>query len=369
MGGFSVTPVIPEELQHPDMMGGNFDIFVTPGQTVELGIEVHNLRDEPIAVEVTVVTAGTNRNGIIGYSSTGEFGGTLPFLFEDVITMPPGVDVLTIPPLTTATLPFTIEVPAGGFDGLALGAIHVLLGITEEELAEAGMIVNRFAAALPIRMRISEPQMDPEFYLGHARAGILHYRTVFVIDVHHPVPRITRPTYTSTWIYPAGSDSPVFTQEDMPVEYTPHAIFPATLMDEGLGIDPGDYIARVRIEYDGRVWNLEQAFTVHPQSLEEPIHGQARALQEEGQAGLSTAVIIAIAGGGVLLLVLLVLLLKAKNKRADEQIDWSKIPQHSMAGNAPLEDQLKGMDKDELTELLARMQPEKDGDSGDRDGR
>jgi len=363
IGGFVVAPVTPEELMREDSSRGIFDIWVTPGQTAELAVEILNQRDETIVVEVSVNTVGTNDSGIISQASTGIFGDTLPFYFEDIATLAPGADAVTIPPMTSATVPVTLQIPAGGFEGEAMGAVFVFLGISEEELEEAGMLVNRFGNATLIRMRIEEPTMEPDFHLGYIRPETINHTAAFVIDVHHPIPRLTRPAITSVWIYQVGNENPIFVQTDIETEYAPHTIFPITLRDnEGFGIVPDDYIARVRIEYDGRVWNLESEFTVHPQIAEEinegAINVQARAYTE-AQGGLSTAVIIAIAGGVILLLLALLLLLKAKNKKASEQIDWSKVPQPGMAGappqNASLEDQLKGMDKDELEKLLAQM--------------
>ena len=355
MGGFSASPNLPEN-QDPGSPGGFFDLWVTPGQTQEVTVDIHNHREnENITVEVRVFTAGTNMNGIIDYSRDALADDSIPFRFEDIARLPGGSEEITIPPRTTATVPLTITIPPGGFDGVVLGSFHILLGITQEERDAAGMIVNRFAQAIPVRMRVSDDPVEPDFYLGEVYTDLVAYRAAYILNVHHTAPRMSRDASVSTWIFMYDNqNTPIFAHEDMDVDFAPNTIFPKTLMDRaGYGIDPGDYLARVRIVYDGRVWEFDQRFTVAAQQAQEINTGAVNVQQRADTAtGLSIAAIIAIVGGVLLLLLAILLLLKAKKK--------------SQTDSATLE-QLKGINQEDIAKLMAQMQQQQTNDNDQQD--
>ena len=380
LGGFSASPVIPEN-QDPNASMATFDFWVTPGMQQEISVNIANQRDEPITVEVNLFTAGTNMNGIIDYFPNPLTDDSIPFRFEDIATLPSGADNLEIPARTVATVPINISVPPEGFDGMTLGAVHVLLGITEEERAQAGMIVNRFANAIPVRMRVEgSPRVEePDFYLGEITAEVVSHRAAIIARIHHLAPRMTMGATTSTWIFPAGSDVPIFSHEYMPTDFAPNAIFPSTMMDlAGYGIQPGNYLARVRIEYDGRVWELERSFTVQAQAAQEVNAGafnQQVQMPVVAGGGLSTLTIVLIIIGALLIILAVIMLLKSR-KNKSETPQWVP-PQTANTGTAQpsatevsedtkaaLDNLLKGKSEAEILEMLKQAQNTKPNDSG-----
>jgi len=282
-------------------------------------------------------------NGIIDYSRDALVDDSIPFRFEEIANLPAESGEITIPPRTTATVPVTINVPAGDFEGVALGSVHVLLGITQEERDASGMIVNRFAQAIPVRMRVEGGLVEPDFYLGDVGTDLVAYRAAYILNIHHTAPRLTNGAFVSTWIYPAGSNTPEFTQEAMEVDFAPNTIFPQTLLDRaGFGIYPGDYLAKVRIEYGGRVWNFEQAFTVAAQRAEQ-INTGAVNQQHQARRGLSTTAIAALIASGLLLLAIIaILMLKLKNNSRAKS--------------------LEGVDQSEIDRMMAQIQQQRSTD-------
>ncbi|MCL2857700.1 MAG: DUF916 and DUF3324 domain-containing protein [Oscillospiraceae bacterium] len=335
LGGFSATPNVPEN-QDPAGSAATFDIFVTPGMQQEISIDVTNQRSEPIAVEISLFTAGTNMNGIISYSAGSPSDDSIPFRLEDVATLPPEAANLTVPAQSTIAVPITINIPDISFDGMTLGAVNVLLGATDEERAQAGMVVNRFASTIPLRMRMEGGARaeDADFYLGEVSAELVSQRAAIVARIHHTAPRMTMGAIASIWIYPHRSDTPAFYQIGRPIDFAPNAVFPATILNlGGSGIQPGQYLARVQVEYDGRVWDFEQAFTVAPQIAHDINLGafnQQQAPMPIAAPGLPTHMIVLIAVGVLLLILLIILIIKTKKRNKSEQLMWDMI--HS--GNA-----------------------------------
>ena len=396
MGGFSVEPILPEN-QDPDTHN-LFNLWVTPGMQQEIQIAVNNHRDEPITVTMTLMTAGVARTGIFDYDPTLPHDDSLPFKFEDIATLPAGAEDLIIPPGQRAIIPVNFAIPAEGFDGVAIGAVHVLLGITQEELDQGGddaMFVSRFASVMPIFMQIEgRTEVEPDFDLGDVYTDVVSHRSAFVLEIHHPAGRRSIGAAVSAQIYAEGYDDPVFITQNMPVEFAPHAIFQLTMTDrEARGIAPGNYFARVSVVYGGRTWNFERNFTVTPSDAA-GINQEAVIIAQQGGpvggatgGGLPTIAIIAIVAGLVIIILLLVLLLLKSRKGGNtaNNMDLSNMtppqpippvngaqaapplgappapPPPPAQKSSPAADQLKGMSQEDLMKLLALMKEEQNG--------
>jgi len=317
IGGFSISPTnLPEN--QVDGIIDFFDLWVTPGQTQEVTFEVRNGRDETITVELSLNSASTIRTGVMVYSIPDALlDDSLEFRLDEIVSFPGGRTEISveIPGRTAATIPLNVAVPAEGFDGMVLGAVRALMGPIEEDLAQPATIRGRFANTMPIRLRINDIPVEPGFALGAAGVDVISHRAAYVVHIHNTAPRRSRDALASMWIYPAGSDQPVFFNENMRVDFAPNAVFAFTLRDEArYGIFPGNYVARVRVEYDDRVWEFEERFTVTMQAAREMAEyaaGQARMLDAiGGSSGPSPALTIALISITVLLLLAIVYLMR-----------------------------------------------------------
>ena len=112
---------------------------------------------------------------------------------------------------------------------------------------------------------MEETPAESDFLLGDVVAEVVFSRAEIVVNVRHTTPRMAMDAVVGARIYPAGSNTAIFSREDIAVDFAPNTIFPLTIIDrEGLGISPSEYLARVQIEYGGRTWEFERVFTVTP---------------------------------------------------------------------------------------------------------
>ena len=378
IGGIFLSPYELPENQVEDGSRASFDLYVTPGTTQEIHLNVRNGREYAVMVELGLNTAMTNMGGLITYGATNEqleLDDGVRFLLSDIASFPGGVSSIEIeiPGLTTAIVPITLNIPRDGFEGLLLGGIHSLLGLTQADLEEGGMIVNRFANVMPIRMRVQGgPPIEPDFTLGVVDADVVSAVGSFIARIHNPTPRISAGALASMWIIPVGADQAIFYHENMEVEFAPYSIFHFILRDrEGYGIFPGDYRARVRVEYDGRVWEFDQEFTVTvaaARAVAEGAVGQAHMLDIIGRPGPPTLVIVLISLAVLLLLAVIYLMLKnmKSNKAAAQQLPPPPVPgtvspEKAKGDNGAL-DKLKGMDEDKLAKMLEQIEQQDTGE-------
>jgi len=261
-GGFSVSPILPEN--QVTETTSFFDILVTPGQQ-EIAILINNTRDEPITVEIDIFSPATSNNGSIDYTSSGRNDESMQYSFEDIARLTTGREV-TIPANSSEIVPVIMDIPSGGFDGIIMGSIYTLLGITPEEEAAAGMIVNRFAFAMPVRLRGNNyTDIEANFLIGNIDIQTVNHRASIVADIRNPQPRLVSGALVSAQVYQAGSDTAIFEVSNMNVDFAPNTIFPLTMQDQaGTGVPGGDYIINVQIELDGRTWDFEEDFHIEP---------------------------------------------------------------------------------------------------------
>ena len=263
IGGFTVTPVMPEN-QNPQTQGF-FDLNVTAGQQQEISVIVGNTGNEEISVEVSLFTANTNRNGIVDYTMPGQSDITLAHSFSDIASLPAGHEHIVIPAGQNVSVPIIIDIPEEGFEGIMLGSLHVLLGITEEERAAAGMIVNRFANVIVVMLRENDTPVAPDFLLGDVGAGIVNYRAAIVAEVRNPQPRLTTGVRLDARIYPSGGDAPIFETSNLSVDFAPNTVFQLSMIDDaGFGLQPGSYMASIHLEHEGLTWDFEREFEIVP---------------------------------------------------------------------------------------------------------
>lgn len=330
--GFTVRPQLPEN-QRPGG-SGFFDLLVTPGQRQEITITVVNTADTETAVTVEAFTVATNRNGIVAYSGRGENDVTLVHDLADIITV--STPEVTIPAGAERDVTLTIQVPDEGFDGVLLGSVFVLQGVTDEERESDSMILNQFAFATAIMLDAGRP-VEPDFAMGEVSAQLLDWRSAIVAEIRNIQPLLAKEVKTRAQIFPVGSSDAIF-DHTVQADFAPNSIFPFPLYDEaGYGIQPGRYTAIINLEYQGQTWEFEREFEILPTEAAE-INEQSISPMQQAPAvnqGLPTWVIIAIVGGAVLLILIVVSMFLRQKKQAAQ---YQELLNQIRTQNAPKEE-------------------------------
>ena len=259
MGEFSVSPVFPEN-QNPET-SNYFDLRVIAGQTEVVYITVSNLGEREIFVDVSLITATTSRDGDIDYASARGFIEGNTNAFTNIARVQEG-DIF-ISAGEQIDVPITINIPAEGFDGIILGAIEVLLGITDEEREAAGMLVNRFAHRITILLRENDTIIPVDFELGGVSAGLYNSMATITAEIVHPQPRLTMGTQINARVYQEGNDTPLFDFQNIHADFAPNSIFYFPFVDfAGHGVAPGDYHVMFQIIHNDKTWEFDRAFTI-----------------------------------------------------------------------------------------------------------
>jgi len=318
--GVTVSPILSEN-QVPETKSF-FDIWATPGQQ-EIAILVSNNRNEPITMEIDIFSPATSANGSIDYTSSGRHDASMILSFEDIAWLPTGREI-TVPANDSKIVPITIDIPTEGFDGVIMGSVHALLGITPEEEAEAGMIVNRFAFALPVRLRGNNyAEIEPNFSIGDVDIQSVNYRAAIVADIHNTQPQLLSGAVVNAQIYPEGSNTAIFEINDFSVDFAPNTIFPLTMQDRaGTGVSGGDYTINVQIMHNGVSQNFQEVFHIEPVNaarVNAIAVNQVQPLPEQtSERQFSAICVIAASAVALLAIAALIFIIKSSRARRNE---------------------------------------------------
>jgi len=322
---FTVKAVLPENQRSNGSTF--FDLLVYPGQKQELTLEITNISEKEIVVLVETITASTNLNGEINYSSNEEMDESLKYSFRDMVTIPESY--YDIPAQSSIEVPITLTVPDEPFEGVLLGSLRVLREATQDEKDAAGAIVNQYASVTAVRLVQSENAGDipADFALGEINAELINYRASIVAKIRNTQPVIVKGATATATIYPKGGDQSVFEYSLETLEFAPNSVFPYSFVDrEGYGIEAGDYTAVIGIEYKGKNWNFEQDFTIEPQIAQEinenavNQYGQTRPGTETidtaaATDGIPLWAVIAIAVGAALMTAVIALMIMITKRK------------------------------------------------------
>ena len=385
-GGFSVNPLLPEN-QNRDTRGF-FDLMVSPGQRQELTVTISNSNNTEIAVTIQTITATTNRNGIVNYTSADVSDETLRHSFANITTIPE--ETITIPANSSRQAVVILAVPEESFDGIILGSIRVLKAITEEERNAGGAIVNQYSYTVAVRLSQNAAEIETDFLLGSVEPTLVNHRASIVAYLRNPQPKLIKNVEAVARIYPLGSDTAIFESVKNDMEFAPNSIFPFSMVDQaGYGIRAGNYLAKIQVIHEGRTWDFEHEFeilatdadNINRNSVNQtqfPNEPAGQLVSGLGNLPIPTWALIAIIAGALLLIAAILLGLKKRKsdqgayaefekrmQQLEQQRQQSKEPQRTTdepkADQADMLKQLAAqMDEEQLKRLLEQMQQKND---------
>jgi len=260
--GYTANPRLPDN-QRPGVTG-YFDLVMQPGQRQELAILVTNSSDRDMTISVEAYAASTGRGGHITYIPPGSLIHTPRFMIPDLVEFPQSEVVVSAN--SALDVIFFLTMPDEAFVGSILGGINVVNELTEADLPDADGVIHQFAYIVAIQMRQTETPAAPEFYLQGVEAGVVHHRATMAANIVNPQMRLIRDAKVSAWIYPENSGEPILEFFSDTVRMAPDSMMQLTMSEElGAGVVSGNYIARVNIQYDGGLWDFEEAFFITPE--------------------------------------------------------------------------------------------------------
>ncbi len=258
--GFFVRAQLPEN--QADNGKSYFDLRMKPGQTQDLVVEVVNETGEQQEIEVRAVTASTNRNGVIDYTTADVRDETMLHVFSELAA--PQKPLLTVRPNSSAQAVVRVTMPEEQYDGAVLGGlVFTKRPQPDEETGrerDATLVRNRFSYVVGVVLRETDTPVTPDFEVFDARAEIINRSAAPVLYIRNKNAEIAKNMRLVTEI--SHGDEHVGTVEREGLDMAPNSVmaFPAHLGADALA--PGRYTAHTELFWDGKMWSFDNSFTV-----------------------------------------------------------------------------------------------------------
>jgi len=322
--GFDVKAQLPAN--QLDDSHSYFDLLVKPGGEQVLNVTVNNSDDEQIVVDVSAISASTNANGIIDYSTPGIKDETLKHPFSeisDVLT-----DELVIPPGESAMARVKVTMPDDSYDGVILGGL-VFSRRPDSPQPEGGgetgslapgssmTITNVYSYILAVKLTENTGvTVMPEFELLSVTPDQVNYYAEVVHEIRNSQAAIAKNINLDIRVYSETKKEDVITYSTGNIDMAPNSVMALGLRWEDGKAVPGKYISYVGIELNGRTWELEKSFEITGEEASE-INDGANVIEKEKEP-FPYMLLLIIFGFLILLLLFIIILILLRRRRDDE---------------------------------------------------
>lgn len=259
--GFFVRAELPENQADQDHY--YFDLSMEPGQRQELAVQIVNSGQEDIVVEARTVSASTNCNGIIDYTTPDVRDETLQVPFSSISKVKR--DEIVIPAGQVETALVTVKMPEQAYDGVILGGIVFTKKPSEQDVHEGMNIRNVYSYVVGVKLTETDRTVAPEFE-GLEAGAVLENKHVYLrTTIRNSEAAIAKDVKMDIAVFSKDRNKAVLELDEACVDVAPNSILPYSVKWDQGTLVPGEYVSYVHMELDGREWDFELPFTLSAQ--------------------------------------------------------------------------------------------------------
>lgn len=260
---FTVRANIPDN--QIDKSKTYFDLLMESGQSQTLSVDVINSGTEEIIVDVALRAASTNRNGLIEYQVEVDPDETLKVPFDTIANT---IDQVKVAPGSTQKVDVTVTMPDDQFDGVILGGI-IFTKRENNGTASGVSINNQFSYVIGVKLSETDKEILPDFRIKSIEPTLINYRKAISVNIHNSVPLIIKGANVTANIYRKNETAPLFSINKNGIDMAPNSIFPLPVEWGGENMDPGEYRLKLKLTYEGKIWEWDQDFTIDSEKVSE----------------------------------------------------------------------------------------------------
>lgn len=258
---FYVNAILPNNQKNSGVT--YFDLNMNPDQKQTLEVQVNNKSDKEIIVDVGAVSASTNSNGVIDYKTPDIRDETLKIPFSEICKAQQ--TVITVPAKSHKIAKFDLAMPSDKYDGVILGGFSFTKRLDSQDGSESSngiQLHNKFSYVIGVVLSETKTVVNPDFELLSVEAGIVEYAPKYVYKIRNKEPSIAKNMKMKAIIYTENKQDIIVEKDVSDVNMAPNSVmdYGITYTDEKL--PPGKFLAYLKIELDGEIWEFDQAFEV-----------------------------------------------------------------------------------------------------------
>ncbi|MGL9870196.1 hypothetical protein IGJ11_002659 [Enterococcus sp. DIV0691] len=260
VGGFSIEG-IPNSNQL-DKNSSYFYLKEEPNTTDKLTIKLNNSSNKDKVLDIKVVDANTNSNGIIDYTGSLKNNKALKLPLTSMVK--PKEKEVTVPKNSSVETKLTVSMPAEKFSGVVLGGVVVSEKKDKEKLKE-GTVGNEYSYTIGIVLtNENKVELFKNISVELEKVGpvLSAGKKVVQADILNPNPYVFSKAEVTGTVYEEGSSTKLKESTMQNVSIAPYSTLPFQLDWQKEDLKPGNYVFKCSVKTAENTWNFEKKFEI-----------------------------------------------------------------------------------------------------------
>lgn len=240
-----------------------FDLLVKPSEGQDLTVKINNNSSKAKKFRVSINRAGTNRNGVIDYSTHGAKADKS--LNNNLEKLVPAPKTVTVPANTSQDYTFHLKVPKKSFTGVILGGVRVQqIKKTSKKSKNAVSISNQFAYVIGLQLQSNEDYVAPQMKLLGVKAKQYNARNYVTANLQNTKPTIMHDVAVNAKVHTRGTKDKVMSYKKDNMTMAPNSNFDFPIGTNEQALKPGKYTLDLKATAEkGRYhWHFTKDFVI-----------------------------------------------------------------------------------------------------------
>ena len=258
-GGFSIEGV--KNVHQIDDSSGYFYLKENPNSTDKINIKLSNSSSKEKTLEIKVVNANTNSNGIIDYTGTISDNKILRNPLTNILST--GKKEIVVAPNSTIETTLNIKMPTNKFSGVIVGGIVV----TEKKShnKSQGTIGNDYSYTIGVVLTNEDKinlYSNLSVELQSVNAELSTGKKVVQANILNPNPYIFSKAEVKGAVYNEDGKTKLKENSLNNVSIAPYSALPFQLDWQKDDLKPGTYIFKGSVKTEENTWDFEKKFEI-----------------------------------------------------------------------------------------------------------
>lgn len=261
---YSVQPIPAEFQQNKDVT--YFDLKVNPNESKKIYVDVKNGSDKSIKINTFIDKATTNSNGVVEYKNSSKFESiNLKHDISEIIK--PEITDITLAAHETKRIAYEIKMPKESFDGQIVGGVNFIQNDPETEKNSASdkssmAVKNQYAYTISVVLHGDKDLKKNSVDLGNIKADQINGRNSIQIPIQNKTAAFLNKVQVEATIKEEKSNKTVYQDKKIGGQIAPNSVYKFELGTDSKKLEPGDYVASVKIISKEQKWNFEKKFSI-----------------------------------------------------------------------------------------------------------
>ncbi|WP_334329768.1 DUF916 and DUF3324 domain-containing protein [Companilactobacillus sp. HBUAS59699] len=242
-----------------------FDLLVKPDQGQDLTIKIQNTDSQENKYRVSINRAGTNRNGVIDYSTHGVALDKSLNPKLNLESLVPAPTTVKVPANSTKEYTFHLNVPKKSFSGVILGGVRVQKVQDDDNKKSKGVsIVNQYAYVIGLQLQSNQDYVAPNMKLLNVKAKQYNGRNYINAYLQNPKPTIMHDLSIKARVNTKGTKDKILSTTKKMMTMAPNSNFGFPIETNGKTLKSGKYtlILDATAEKGKYHWHFSRDFAV-----------------------------------------------------------------------------------------------------------